>query len=128
MSVKALTQNIEISAICNFIPGRSRPSENYYFFAYTIRITNLGDEPAKLLSRHWFISDAFGRTEQVQGDGVVGEQPYLEKGQSFEYTSFCPLRTSLGGMTGTYLMLRNNGKTFHAQVPTFSLFNPEFMN
>ncbi len=125
---KATTQSIEVDVLCQFVPERSRPEQNYYFFSYTVRISNLGTQSVKLVSRHWFVTDAIGRTHQVKGDGVVGEQPYLEPGHSFQYTSYCPLATPTGGMIGTYQMTRNNGDKFNAQIPAFALYCPDVLN
>ena len=97
-------------------------------FAYRIRISNEGTETAQLISRHWIITDADGHVEQVQGPGVVGEQPLLGPGSSFEYTSFCPLRTSVGTMHGTYQMVKTNGDGFDAVIAPFTLATPNALN
>jgi ApaG protein len=93
-------------------------------FAYTIRISNEGSSPAKLLSRHWVIKDSWGQTREVKGPGVVGEQPRLEPGEEFEYTSFCPLSTPRGTMSGSYAMARDVGQRFNVGVGEFFLFEP----
>lgn len=92
-----------------------------YFFAYHIRISNEGDLPVKLVSRHWMITDASGHVEEVRGPGVVGEQPVIGPGEDHEYTSFCPLRTSSGAMEGSYQMVTENGQSFDAQIDLFRL-------
>ena len=111
-----------------YVPERSRPEESYYFFAYTIRISNEGREPAQLLTRHWIISGPDGPVGEVRGDGVVGEQPNLRPGESFEYTSFCPLQTPLGSMQGTYQMVRPSGDRFDAEIAAFTLAVPTQLN
>jgi ApaG protein len=99
-----------------------------YFFAYRITITNVGDAPARLMSRHWIITDGSGRVEHVKGPGVVGEQPRLEPGAGFQYTSFCPLPTPVGTMEGSYQMVRDDGREFDAQIAPFTLAAPNALN
>ena len=111
-----------------FLPDRSSPRENHFHFAYHITILNTGTERAQLISRHWVITDADGDVQEVQGPGVVGEQPILEPGASFEYTSFCPLKTNVGTMEGTYQMVRANGETFDARIAPFTLAVPNALN
>lgn len=111
-----------------YVPERSRPEESYYFFAYTIRISNEGREPAQLLTRHWIISGPDGPVGEVRGDGVVGEQPNLRPGESFEYTSFCPLSTPVGSMHGAYRMVQDDGEAFEAKIAPFSLAVPHAVN
>jgi len=123
----ATTAGIRIEANPYYVPERSEP-DAMYFFAYEIRISNVGDVPARLVSRHWIITDGIGRVEQVRGPGVVGHQPRLEPGESFEYTSFCPLPTPVGEMHGSYQMVRDDGAQFDAEVPAFTLATPESMN
>jgi len=124
---EALTHGIRVRVEASFVPERSRPADGHWFFAYTITIANEGDEPAQLLSRHWVITDAEGRVEEVRGPGVVGQQPRLAPGQSFEYTSFCPLRTPFGTMHGTYQMIAARGP-FEVEIAPFSLALPFSMN
>jgi len=126
--VEAVTEGIRISVRSSFVPERSNPLESYYFFAYEVTIANEGAEPARLLARHWIITDAAGHVEEVAGEGVVGEMPFLEPGQQFTYTSFCPLRTDSGEMHGTYSMVRPNGETFDATIPRFTLIEPYTIN
>lgn len=101
------------------------PAHNEYVFAYRILITNEGPSPAQLIHRQWLITDALGRTEEVRGPGVVGKQPRLSPGESFEYESFCPLPTPFGQMRGIYRMIRDDGTIFDAEIPTFSLVQTE---
>jgi ApaG protein len=111
-----------------FLPERSAPRQNQYLFSYTITISNVGEETAQLLSRHWVITDAEGEVQEVRGPGVVGEQPVLEPGMSFEYTSYCPLATNVGTMQGSYTMVRPDGETFDAQIAPFTLAVPNALN
>lgn len=121
---EATTRGIRVEVRAEYVPERSRPEDGEWFFAYRVRISNDGDERVQLLHRHWVITDAQGRTEEVRGPGVVGEQPILEPGGSFEYTSFCPLETPFGSMRGTYSMVRPDGTTFEAEVAPFALAEP----
>ncbi|MES1243055.1 MAG: Co2+/Mg2+ efflux protein ApaG [Acidobacteriota bacterium] len=122
------TQGIRVEVESLYDEDRSAPQENYYFFAYRVRISNLGSETAQLLSREWIITDATGYQQQVQGPGVVGEQPVLAPGEAFEYTSFCPLSTPVGSMHGSYRMVRENGEAFDAVIAPFSLAVPHAVN
>lgn len=117
----AITRGVRVEVECEYIPDRSDPEKNHYFFAYHVTISNQGKETVQLISRHWIITDSNGKREEVTGPGVVGEQPVLEPGESFEYTSFCPLTTPMGAMQGTYQMVTNDGEKFDALIPTFSL-------
>ena len=110
------------------IPERSRPKQNYYFFAYRVTISNLGSQTAQLVSRKWIITDAEGRVETVQGPGVVGEQPVLRPGDSFQYTSFCPLSTAVGSMHGEYRMITDGKEEFAARIAPFTLAVPTAVN
>ncbi|MFZ5785895.1 MAG: Co2+/Mg2+ efflux protein ApaG [Acidobacteriota bacterium] len=125
---EATTEGICVRVESSFVPERSTPAAGRFFFAYTVTISNLGPEPAKLLSRHWVITDGIGRVEEVRGPGVVGEQPDLAPGQSFQYTSACPLGTPVGTMHGTYQMVRPTGARFDAAIPQFSLAMPYALN
>jgi ApaG protein len=122
----AATSSILVSVKTEFRPERS--SSGRYLFTYTIRISNEGDRPAKLVSRHWVITDAQGVIEEVIGDGVVGQQPRLKAGDAFEYTSFCILKTPHGSMRGTYKMVRDDGAPFEAEIPAFTLVAPGALN
>ena len=122
------TNGIRVQVISQYLPERSSPRQNQFLFAYTITISNTGDETAQLLSRHWIITDAEGEVQEVRGAGVVGEQPVLEPGMAFEYTSYCPLKTNVGTMQGTYTMVRPDGETFEAQIAPFTLAVPNALN
>jgi ApaG protein len=104
-----------------YLPEQSAPGEDIYGFAYTITITNTGELPAQLISRHWLITDAAGHTEEVKGLGVVGHQPLLKAGESFQYTSGCRLRTASGTMRGSYFCVAEDGERFEADIPLFVL-------
>ncbi|HET8734216.1 MAG TPA: Co2+/Mg2+ efflux protein ApaG, partial [Anaeromyxobacteraceae bacterium] len=110
----AVTNGIQVTVRSEFRPDRSSPAQGRFLFTYSVDIRNGGATPAKLLSRHWIITDARGEQEEVTGDGVVGQQPHLAPGESFQYTSFCVLRTPLGQMRGTYTMMDDDGRTFAA--------------
>ena len=122
---RAVTRKIEVTVTPRFISERSSPGNGYYFWAYTIGIANLGSETVQLKTRHWRITDAFGRLQEVRGDGVVGEEPILKPGENFEYTSGVPLPTPSGFMTGTYGMVTAAGETFDIDIPAFSLDTPQ---
>ncbi len=124
----AETAGIRIQVKSEFRPDRSSPGSNRYLFTYTVRITNEGQAPAKLVSRHWIITDAHGEREEVRGEGVIGQQPRLGAGDTFEYTSFCILKTPHGSMRGTYHMTRDDGTRFEAQIAPFSLVTPGSLN
>lgn len=122
------TNGIRVQVKAAFLPDRSSARENHFQFAYQITISNTGTETAQLISRHWIITDADGDVQEVQGPGVVGEQPILEPGASFDYTSFCPLKTNVGTMEGTYQMRRANGEAFDARIAPFTLAVPNALN
>ena len=122
------TNGIRVQVKATVLPDRSQPRDNHFHFAYHITISNLGTETAQLMSRHWVITDAEGDVQEVQGPGVVGEQPVLEPGASFEYTSFCPLKTNVGTMHGSYQMVRANGESFEARIAPFTLAVPNALN
>ena len=107
-----------------FLPEHSRPSQNHYVWAYTVTITNIGTIAAQIISRHWIITDANGKVEEVKGLGVVGAQPLLRPGESFEYTSGCPLATPGGVMSGSYFCVAEDGETFTAPIAAFNLTLP----
>jgi ApaG protein len=104
-----------------FLPDQSAPAQGVYSFAYTITISNSGEVPAQLISRHWIITDETGRVEEVKGLGVVGQQPLLKPGDSFEYTSGCRLRTASGTMRGSYFCVAEDGERFEVEIPAFAL-------
>lgn len=121
---QATTHGIRVTVEPEFMASRSIPDMNRFFWSYTIEIANLGTSQVQLRSRCWRITDAHGHMEEVRGPGVVGEEPVLEPGQSFTYTSGCPLSTASGIMSGTYQMERRDGTMFDIQVPAFSLDSP----
>lgn len=121
---RAVTRKIEVSVIPRFLSERSAPEKGHFFWAYTIAIANRGEETVQLKTRHWRITDALGRQQEVRGPGVVGEEPVLEPGKSFEYTSGVPLPTPSGFMTGSYGMITESGEPFDIEVPAFSLDSP----
>jgi ApaG protein len=121
---EATTCGIRVSVVPKYLADQSRPADGRFFWAYTITLENLGDKPVTLKSRHWKITDAHGRLQEVKGDGVVGEQPTLSPGSSFSYTSGCPLTTPHGMMVGSYQMLGDNGERFDIAIPLFSLDSP----
>ena len=123
-SSEAVTNNVRVEVESQYAPERSQPFQNHWFFHYTVRISNEGDETVQLLSRHWIITDAASHTEEVRGPGVVGEQPVLAPGESFQYTSGCPLKTSTGVMRGTYQMVTGNGAHFDVEIAAFALHEP----
>lgn len=119
---------VEVSVRTEYLENQSLPSEGKYFFSYTVTIKNVGKIPAKLISRHWVITDANERIEEVRGLGVVGEQPRLKTNESFEYTSGTIINTPVGTMYGTYQMVADNGYEFDAEIPLFSLNIPKVLN
>lgn len=121
---KAVTRAIEVSVEPSFMPERSSTEKHYFFWAYKITIANHGTETVQLRTRHWVITDATGREQVVKGEGVVGMQPTLTPGETFEYTSGVPLQTSSGFMTGRYQMVTDRGERFEIDIPTFSLDSP----
>jgi ApaG protein len=122
---RAVTRHIEVTVEPNFDPEQSLPDRSRYFWFYTIVITNSGKETVQLKTRHWIITDASGRQQEVRGEGVIGEQPVLGPGERFEYTSGVPLSTASGFMTGRYQMVTESGERFEIDVPTFSLDSPD---
>lgn len=119
------TQDIAIEVEPFYLPDRSEPEESRYVWGYRVTIVNNSDRFAQLVSRYWRITDANGRVEEVRGAGVVGEQPELNPGDSFQYTSGCPLRTPSGFMAGSYTMRNGDGELFDVTIPTFSLDLPD---
>lgn len=120
----ATTRNIHISVEPIYLDDQSSPEDDQYVWAYHVRIENGGGDTVQLMTRHWRITDSFGRLQEVRGAGVVGEQPMLEPGESFEYTSGTPLPTPSGIMSGTYGMRFLDGASFDAEIPAFSLDSP----
>ena len=120
----ALTHQVKVTVEASFDPDRSDPTESQYFWRYDIEIANLGERPVTLLERHWLITDADGRQQEVRGPGVVGQQPTIQPGASFSYASGCPLRTPSGVMFGDYRMIDGDGQSFTVAIPAFSLDSP----
>jgi ApaG protein len=120
----AVTRNIQVTVLPEFVAERSDPEEGQFFWAYTVEIANLGRATVQLVSRHWRITDGNGHREEIKGPGVVGEQPVLNPGDTFRYTSGCPLMTPSGIMEGTYRMVDENGASFDIEIPVFSLDSP----
>lgn len=118
------TQDIRITVQPYYLDDQSSPSEEHYVWAYHVKIENVGERTVQLLKRHWQITDAMGRIQEVRGSGVVGEQPVLEPGESFEYTSGTPLAAPSGVMVGTYEMEADSGERFDVDIPPFSLDSP----
>jgi len=118
---REVTRDIEVTVTPRFLSERSSPENNYFFWAYTINLTNLGRETVQLKTRHWRITDSTGRLQEVNGAGVIGEQPVLQPGGTFEYTSGVPLPTPSGFMSGTYGMVTEAGESFEIAIPSFSL-------
>jgi ApaG protein len=120
----AKTKRITVTVEPRYMADRSEPGEGRFFWAYTIEIANEGAAPVQILARHWIITDQRGKREDVRGIGVVGEQPVIEPGSSFTYTSGCPLTTPTGTMVGTYQAIENGGEIFTVDIPAFSLDIP----
>ena len=115
------TLGVRITVRPQFLPDQSRPAQRHYVFAYHVRIENVGEQPARLVSRRWLIHDAAGRDTEVQGEGVVGEQPLIAPGRVHEYQSFCVLQSGAGHMEGEYNFVRADGSEFSAAIPRFEL-------
>ncbi|HVN33892.1 MAG TPA: Co2+/Mg2+ efflux protein ApaG [Casimicrobiaceae bacterium] len=120
--------DITVAVKTAYLPEQSDPARSTYVFAYTITITNTGEVAAQLISRHWIITDADSQVQEVKGLGVVGQQPLLQPGESFEYTSGTSLATAVGTMRGTYQMVAGDGKAFDAQIPQFTLSMPRVLH
>lgn len=120
--------HISISVIPNYVEDHSEPESDRYVFAYTVRIRNEGGIPAKLVSRHWIITDGNNQINEIKGEGVVGEQPHLSPGEGFEYTSGTVLETPVGTMEGSYQMLADDGTEFDAIIPRFTLSVPRTLH
>jgi ApaG protein len=118
---EAVTQSIRVEVLSRHSPENSRPMEDEWVFQYTVRITNQGTDTVQLLTRHWIITDALEHVQEVKGPGVVGQQPVLAPGESFKYSSWCPLKTPTGTMRGTYQMVRTDGTQFDIEIAPFAL-------
>ena len=125
---EAISHDFQVTAISRFMPERSNQGIPIFFFTYWITIKNQGTAPAQLLNRYWHITDADGRINEVRGEGVVGEKPLINPGQSFEYNSFCPLPTNFGFMKGYYEMQGGDKNTFQVEIPQFHLATPKSAN
>ena len=121
---EATTHQIRVKVIPAYVQDQSDPVANRYFFSYTVEIENLGAKSVQLVSRHWIITDGLGQVEEVTGPGVVGQQPTLQPGEKFQYSSFCPLTTPTGTMQGSYQMVDGNGQQLEVQIPEFLLVEP----
>ena len=122
------TYDISVNVRPAYIEEQSDPNSNHYVFSYTVTIMNNGNIPAKLLTRHWIITDGDGDIQEVKGDGVVGETPYLKPGEGFSYTSGTMLKTPIGTMHGSYQMIADDGVNFDAEIPSFSLTVPNLLH
>jgi ApaG protein len=125
---EAVTNGVRVSVESEYVPTRSDPEQGNYFFAYHVTIRNEGAVPVQLRSRHWIIADSQGREQEVRGAGVVGKQPRIEPGESFSYTSACPLSTPVGSMRGCYQMVTDAGEVFEATIPPFTLAVPGILH
>lgn len=121
----ATTNDIQVEVVPTYVPERSDPGNNQYFYSYKIRITNHAEFSCRVIHRHWKIKDGNGKVYEVQGSGVIGEQPMLAPGESYEYTSFCPLHSPYGNMRGKYQMIDQFGNRFWVDVPVFFFRKPE---
>ncbi len=117
-----------VSVQPKYLDAHSNPDEQHFVFAYTVTIRNTGEHTAQLIARHWIITDANNQVEEVRGEGVVGEQPVLKPGESFEYTSGCPLTTPVGSMRGSYQCVAEDGTAFEATIPEFVLSMPRALH
>jgi ApaG protein len=124
----ATTDGVTVRVSVSYLPEQSEPERGRWFWAYHIRLENEGAESVQLLTRHWVITDGRGARHSVEGEGVVGEQPVIEPGASFDYVSGCPLATPSGAMQGSYQMVRADGAVFAVEIPRFSLFAPAVLN
>jgi ApaG protein len=122
------TYLIKVKVVSSYVAEQSLPEINRYVFAYTVTIRNEGTIPARLISRHWVITDANGKIQEVRGLGVVGEQPYLRPGEHYQYTSGAVLETPIGNMQGSYQMLADDKTQFDAKIPAFTLFMPNTLH
>ena len=120
-SSEAVTRGIRVHVDAEYAPEKSRPAQNEWFFVYTVRISNEGSETVQLVTRHWLVTDGTGHVEEYRGPGVVGQQPTLAPGESFQYTSGCPLTTPFGVMEGTYQMVTDGGAEFDVKIAPFTL-------
>lgn len=125
---KSSAHNIDVSVDSAFVEGQSNEGQDRFVFAYTVTIHNTGEVPAKLMTRHWIITDSNGKIQEVRGEGVVGEQPYLRPGEAFQYTSGTMLETPVGTMQGSYQMIADDGTEFDAEISPFTLAAPRILH
>lgn len=125
---KSTVHNINVSVDSAFVEGQSNEDQGQFVFAYTVTIHNTGEVPAKLMTRHWIITDSNGKIQEVKGEGVVGEQPYLRPGEAFQYTSGTMLETPVGTMQGSYQMIADDGTEFDAEISPFTLAAPRILH
>lgn len=123
-----LTRGVRVTVVPRYVAEQSEPSRSHYLFAYQVTIRNEGSEPVQLISRHWIITNGEGKTEEVRGPGVVGQQPRLAPGEEFQYSSGCPLGTPVGTMHGSYQMVTEDGDNFDALIEPFRLAVPRLLN
>jgi ApaG protein len=121
---EAITRGVRVRVQCEYAPDRSAPAAQHWFFLYTITIVNESDQTVQLMTRHWIITDEHGKVKEVRGPGVVGEQPVLNPGESFTYSSACALETPFGTMEGTYQIVTADGEEFDARIAPFTLSEP----
>ena len=122
------THDIRVDVVPAYLDDQSDPNNNHFVFSYTVTIKNTGTVPAKLLTRHWIITDGDGEIQEVKGEGVVGETPYLKPGEGFQYTSGTMMKTPIGTMHGSYQMVADDGVSFDAEIPSFSLTVPRMLH
>ena len=125
---EAVTDNIRVQVHQRYLPEHSNPISSRWLFGYQVAISNESNEPVRLVTRHWIITDANGDVEEVEGIGVIGETPIIEPGETYRYSSFCPLKTPFGSMQGSYGMVRPDGESFHADINAFNLVTPDSIN
>ncbi|MBK1673370.1 Co2+/Mg2+ efflux protein ApaG [Ectothiorhodospira shaposhnikovii] len=121
-------QHVKVEVNCSYVESQSDPMHGRFVFAYTVTLQNLGNQGARLISRHWIIHDSNGKVQEVRGEGVVGEQPHIDPGQGFQYTSGAMIETPVGTMRGTYQMVADDGTRFEAVIPTFTLSVPRVLH
>ncbi len=126
--IKTSTRFTKIEVSPNYVPSRSDLSKPIFFFSYHIKITNISNDTIQLHSRYWNITDGNGNVEEIRGPGVVGRQPHIKSGETFEYTSYCPLPTNFGVMHGYFEMINNNGTIFNGKISPFRLTTPFSVN
>lgn len=124
----AITRNVRVEVLARYSAENSQPAQGKWVFQYTVRITNQGAETVQLMTRHWIITDATDQVSEVKGDGVVGNQPVLAPGESFKYSSWCPLETPFGSMHGSYQMVTTDGSEFDVEIAPFALRAPFTVN